>query len=367
MTRRSCFARTLSLFVMAFCMVMLLSQTGHASCGSVSCFVVIGSEQQVSPKGLLTVNFFYNYTPQSTLLGGSTGIIPAVDTQNHQMILNHHQELRTITQMLTLSLNYGITDRLGIEVAIPYKSLDHHHIDGLGVDNGGAGEETHFTDSGIGDILVNLKYNWLPTLRSMVVTGVGVYLPTGENRAADPSGNGVMEPTIQPGRGQFGLQGSIYQAYEIIPHRLNQFTSASFRHTFRNNEGYQFGDQYDLGAGVNLVTVDWLVLTTQFNYRYMVHDSCWCSLARAPVPGEPQFGNDVVVIDPNLANRKVPTTGSSYTAFTPGFTLAMGSFTDKEWLKSTKVYFFSQIPVARDFNGNLAQGVSYLVGVTQYF
>jgi hypothetical protein len=31
-------------------------QTAQASCGAVTCFVVIGSQQQVQPVGLLTVN-----------------------------------------------------------------------------------------------------------------------------------------------------------------------------------------------------------------------------------------------------------------------------------------------------------------------
>ena len=35
----------------------------EASCGSVSCFVVIGSQQQVPMAGLLTVNAIYSYTP----------------------------------------------------------------------------------------------------------------------------------------------------------------------------------------------------------------------------------------------------------------------------------------------------------------
>jgi hypothetical protein len=201
----------------------------------------------------------------------------------------------------------------------------------------------------------------------MVVTGFGVYLPTGENQAADPSGSGMMEPTAQIGRGQFGLQGSIYQTYEVIPHRLNQFVSASYRHTFRNDKGYQFGDQYDLGGGFNLVAVPWLVLTAQVNYRYMVHDNCSCSLARAPTPSDPQFGNDVVVIDPNITNRRVPTTGSTFVAVTPGFSLNMGALTDQEWAKTMQLYVYSQIPVYRDFNGNLAQGVSYLAGITKYF
>jgi hypothetical protein len=346
------------------------TQTAQASCGSVTCFVVIGSAQQVSPEGLLTVNTFYNYTKQSTLPPGQSGIIPAIDVQGRQMILNHHQELQTITQMVTLDMNYGISDRLGIEVAVPYKYLQHRHIDGLGVDNGGAGEETRFTDTGIGDIFVNLKYNALPTLTSMVVTGFGVYLPTGENKAADPAG-GVFEPTAQIGRGQIGLQGSLYGTYELIPHRLNQFATASYRHTFRNNWGYQFGDQYDLSTGFNLITAPWLVLSAQVNYRYMVHDSCSCSLAIAPVPGQTGYGDPnapLPVIDPNITNRPVPTTGSTFLAFTPGFSLNMGALLpEQKWANTMQAYFFTQIPVQSDFNGNLQQSTSYMAGITKYF
>ena len=83
----------------------------QASCGAVTCFVVIGSQQQVPQAGLLTVNTMYNYTPMR-VLDGTNGVIPAVDQSNREMILDHHQETRTITQQATLDLNYGLTDRI---------------------------------------------------------------------------------------------------------------------------------------------------------------------------------------------------------------------------------------------------------------
>ena len=345
------------------------AQTAQASCGSVTCFVVIGSQQQVSPAGLLTVNAFYNYTPQGTLLSGTNGVIPAVNLDNRELILGHHREIRTISQMYTLDLNYGVTDRFGIEVAIPYKRIKHQHLDGLGEVNGGAGDLTRFSDNGIGDILINAKYNLLPTLSSMVVTAFGVYLPTGDHNqtTAGVENAETMEPTAQLGRGQLGLQGSIYQTYEIIPHRLNQFASASYRHTFRNNFGYQFGDQFDVGLGANLVTVPWLVLSNQFNYRYMVHDSYSGSLSRSLTPSDPGFPDEVIVLDPNITNRAVPTTGSSYFAYTPGFQVSLGELIKTSLTENASVYFYSQIPIARDFNGNLAQGVSYVFGITKLF
>lgn len=99
-----------------------------ADCGGVLwvCNMFCGDRLRATgiAQGLLTVNAFYSYTPQGTLLSGTDGVIPAVDLDNRQLILGHHKEIRTITQMYTLGLNYGVTDRFGIEVAIPYKRLN---------------------------------------------------------------------------------------------------------------------------------------------------------------------------------------------------------------------------------------------------
>ena len=338
-----------------------------ASCGAVSCFVTIGSQQQIPQAGLLTFNGIYSYTPMR-LLSGTNGIIPGVETPTRELISAHHQEARTITQMATFDLNYGITERLGMEITIPYMWRTHHHTDGLGEDGpDGEGEATTFSSDGLGDMRVGLKYNVLPTLKSMVVLGFGVYLPTGLTGSVDSTG-AVMEPTTQLGRGQVGLNPTIYQTYEIIPHRLNQFAFVSYRHTFRNNKGYQFGDQWDLNGGFNLVTVPWLVLSAQLNYRYMVHDNFSSSLLRSATPADaPDFPGEPVVIDPTIQDRQVPTTGSTFLAFTPGFQLSLAGMIDSSWTRMTSMYFYSQIPVARDSNNSLAQGTSFVFGLTRSF
>jgi len=341
-------------------------QQAQASCGAVTCFVVIGSQQQVPLAGLLTVNAIYNYTPMR-LLSGTDGVIPGIDQGTRQMILDHHKEVRTVTQQATLDLNYGLTERFGLQLTLPYAWRTHRHIDGLGEDGGGAGESTNFSQNGIQDMRVGLKYNMLPTLRSMVVLGFGVYLPSGNTHAQDNVGN-LMESTGQLGRGQVGLNPTIYQTYEVIPHRLNQFASAGYRHTFRNNSGYQFGDQWDFNGGFNLVTVPWLVLSSQFNYRYMVHDNFSSALLRSATPADaPNFPGDPVVIDPTIKNRAVPTTGSTFLSFSPGFNLSLDGMIDSPWTRMTSVYFFAAIPVARDSNNSLAQGTSYIFGLTRSF
>ena len=352
-------------FILGFATVFISwagAQTAQASCGAVSCFVVIGSQQQVPQEGMLTINGTYNYTPMR-LLSGTNGLIPAANQANQRLILDHHQETRTITQTYTLDMNYGVTDRFAMQVSVPYLKRKHQHLDGVGESLDELGENTNFSDNGIGDVRVTAKYNVLPTLRNMLVLGFGMDLPSGDTRARD-SGDGVLESSGQLGRGNVGLIGSIYQTYELIPQRLNQFSYGSYRHTFRNRDGYQFGDEFLFNFGFNLVTLPWLVVTNQFNYRYLVHDNVRANLEQSA----PAFaGEEPTVIDPTVMNRRVPNTGSTYFAYTPGFQISLGDLVRSSWTDATSVYFYTQIPVARDANNNLAQGTSFVFGVTKSF
>jgi hypothetical protein len=358
----------LILGLLSVCSSWFVGQVAHAACGAVTCFVVVGSQQQVPQAGLLTFNAIYNYTPMR-LLDGTTGVIPAIDQHDQRMILDHHREIRTITQTVTFDLNYGITDRLGIQVTIPYLWRTHKHIDGLGEEGGGRGELVPFKDTGVGDVTFTGKYNILPTLRGMVVAGFGVQVPTGSTSARDEGGH-VMEAPGQLGKGQVGLIGSLYQTYELIPQRLNQFFYGSYRHTFRNNDGYQFGDEYNLNLGANGVpfaSAPWLMLTGQFHWRYMVHDNMSASLERSRVPSDGGFPGDTIVLDPTILNRSVPNTGSTYFAFSPGFQVNVGELIDMPLAKMSSAYFYAQLPIERDSNNNLAQGTSYIFGFTRSF
>jgi hypothetical protein len=349
--------------------VLTVVRTAEASCGAVTCFVVVGSQQQVPQAGLLTFNTMYNYTPMR-LLDGTNGVISAVDQENRRLIFDHHREVRTISQTMTFDLNYGITDRLGVQLTIPYLWRTHKHLDGLGEEGGGQGEPVPFRDSGIGDMIITGKYNVLPTLRSMIVAGFAVQVPTGSTSARDGE-SGLMESPTQLGRGNVGLIGSIYQTYELIPHRLNQFFYGSYRHTFRNNDGYQFGDEYNLNLGMSgqpLERAPWLVLTGQFQWRYLVHDNISASLERSATPADaPNFPGEAIVLDPNIVNRRAPNTGSTYFAFSPGFQVSLDGLINSPLTRMTSVYFYSQIPIMRDSNNNLAQEVSYIFGVTRSF
>lgn len=339
-----------ALGVVALVTLMVGPLPASASCGSVSCFVVIGSQQQVSMAGALTVNLIYNYTPMEAP-SGAGGTIPFADQGARTLTLANLNvnRISTTTRTATLDLNYGLTERLGIQVAIPYKHVESDaQIGGL--------NPVPYSERGLGDVRAALKYNVLPTLRSMLVLGVGVDFPTGSyGRFA--RGTTLAESTLQIGRGNFGVIPMIYQTYELVPHRVNQFALASYRHTFKNSDGYQFGDEINVSAGLNVIPLEstpWLTLIQQFNFRWMQNDAMDAALYQFDsTTGTP------ILLDPTVKFRSVPTTGSRYVAYSPGINLNLMNY--------ASFYFIAQIPIYRDFNGNLEQQISYVFGLSKSF
>src|ERR687895_163044 len=107
--RRSHFSFHIALAIGLIFVALFKISPAAASCGATSCFLVIGSQAGVPQQGMLTTNLIYNYVNQGDLLDGTTGIIPEVDTKGRRLIPNHHLEIRTINQVFTLDLNYGLT------------------------------------------------------------------------------------------------------------------------------------------------------------------------------------------------------------------------------------------------------------------
>ncbi len=112
----------------------------------------------------------------------------------------------------------------------------------------------------------------------------------------------------------------------------------------------------NLSAGLNIIPLEqtpWLVLTQQVNYRWMQKDSMDAALFQFN-PG----GADIL-LDPTIKHRSIPTTGSTYLAYSPGIMLNLWNY--------ASFYFIAQIPVMRDFNGNLEQQRSYVFGLSKSF
>jgi len=151
--------------------------------------------------------------------------------------------------------------------------------------------------------------------------------------------------------------GQFYQAYELIPHTLNQFFSYTYRHTFKNKFDYQFGDTHIVTGGLIYNMTSAIALSGQLNWIYNVHDRFKSALKQAGGIGSGLAGE--TDIDEDVRMRRVRNTGSSNLLLTPGITV---NFND-----STSWYFYSQVPLVQDFNGGLEQGVSFLTGFVKFF
>ncbi len=349
-------AAGIGIFIMGMAFSTVGVPKAQASCGSAACFMLTGEEGAVQGQGKLSVGLQYAYTI-SKLAPGVSGRVTSVDQEARQLVLDEHFENRTIAEITTLDVNYGLTDNFTLELLVPYRRLKHTHTIELGNDNGGAGTYEAFEHNGLGDIRVNGKYSYLPTLRSLIVLGFGVDLPTGSSHTNNINGT-LQEPTLQLGRRTWGIVPSIYQSYEIIPHVLDQFASISYQHAFTGPNSYRFGDVYVLSGGVHWTTLKILTLTGQFNWRYAVHDEFTGSLARAqdPILDPGTFPDEPIVIDPEGKRRPVSNTGSTMLAFSPGISVAVR--------ENMRAFFFAQIPVVRDFNGGLIPDVGFLFGVS---
>ncbi|MDH3503847.1 MAG: hypothetical protein OEZ41_07265 [Nitrospirota bacterium] len=337
-----------------------IPNVAQASCGAASCFLNVGNQPSVQPQGTLRTDMSYSYVPQK----GPQNRVAAVNLKTKEQILDEHQEISTISQQLQMNLNYGVTDHFTLQLSVPVIFRDHDHRVEVGIepDSGhheGEGEFENFDTSGIGDIRLMAKYGFLPSLRSLLVFGAGVEFPTGQFEA-QTGGHGagvVEEPSLQVGRGDYGVIGHVYQAYELIPHSLNQFLSYTYRHTFQNKFGYQFGDTHIVSGGLIYNITSRFALSGQFNYIYNVGDTLRSTLSQAGGIGTGLSGE--TDIDTNLRRRSVSNTGSTNLLFTPGLTL---NFND-----STSWYFYAQVPLVQDFNGGLEQGVSFLTGFVKFF
>ena len=362
----SLLSRTSTIFASCLSALMVTSMPNvtEASCGAASCFLNIGNQPSVQPKGTLRADLSYSYVPQRTPNRRVAAVVP----ESKEQILDEHFEISTITQQFAMNLNYGVTDNFTLQLTVPVLFRDHDHRvevgegpeDAVGGHHEGEGVFENFDTAGLGDIRLMAKYGFIPSLRTLLVVGGGVEFPTGNYQAqvSGHGGNVTQEPTLQAGRGDYGVLGHIYQAYELIPHTLNQFFSYTYRHTFQNKFGYQFGDTHIVSGGLIYNLTPGLAFSGQLNWIYNVHDTFRSTLLQSQPIGTGLSG-EPTEIDGTLARRPVRNTGSTNLLLTPGVTF---NFND-----STSWYFYSQIPLVQDFNDGLKQGVSFLTGFVKFF
>jgi hypothetical protein len=173
-----------------------------------------------------------------------------------------------------LFANYGITDRLDVGVAVPFQSLSldariHTSIEHLATDPDpfevhqfpdGQGDETDFrqsgTASGLGDIVIRSKWNFLRSGTAGMATTLDLRLPTGD--ADDLLGSGATQAKLAVIAGKFS----------------GRFTPrASAGYTFSSGGADFLGelpDEVSYSAGFDAVVHSRVTLTADFLGRTLL-------------------------------------------------------------------------------------------------
>ena len=185
----------------------------------------------------------------------------------------------------TLLVAYGLSERAGVFARLPYSERD------LTETEDGASEHTH--GSGLADPefygqlrLWASHFEGDVGVRAQLFAVAGVKTNWGEN---DLSRDGErLDEHVQPGTGSTDWFAGLFGSYQLNPSSA-LFYSGQYRHTGRNDSGYQYGRisllnvayEHKLGGRWDAVL--------EANYRYAGHDETDGSGAIDPDTGGTMF------------------------------------------------------------------------------
>jgi len=309
-----------------------------ATCGSANCFLVTGTEEGVSTRGVLSVDLSYRYVPLDRKLSGSRStdevLTPGIDFENRVIEPDHHREIETLNELAEIDLSYGLTGRLTLTAALPFMNRKYHeHFDDVGT----PAEAFRNTDgtTGFGDVRIGLRDALLVRHRDLLVGSLAVKTPTGAYRLLDSTGN-IGEPTLMPGTGSTDLLASVFYSHQIgAAGAWQAFASGGYRFNGENPLDYRVGDETLLSGGVERRAGPRLSWSIQANARRTERD--------------------------RYRGQRVDSTGATFVNLTPGFRVRTAE-------GSAAFYLYAPVPIHEHVNEEqLAPRAGLMLGVSKSF
>jgi hypothetical protein len=186
----------------------------------------------------------------------------------------HHDEVQTINERTILDFQVGLSNRLAVNVEVPFVARQHSHI------HHHQGEDVweSWNFSGLGDAIVRAQYSaLLPESEFGPYIGVsaGVKLSTGVTDATNPEGE-KAEVAIQPGSGSTdGIFGIFYrQTLLSLPTLTGDFSSfpiiaaVTCQFNGAGTDGWRFGNSLLAHVGTSYQFVRRANFLLQMNGRF---------------------------------------------------------------------------------------------------
>ena len=245
----------------------------------------------------------------------------------------HHDEVETRNRNWVASLDWNVSPRWSLGVALPYVDRDHLHIH----NHRGARLEERWNLRGMGDarVMANYRLGIEGTPESPRAAGLvlGVKVPTGERDQANGEGE-VAERTLQPGTGTTdAIVGAFWHGGAPLD-GWSWFARAQAQLPMKERAGFEPGRQVQLDAGARRAFGDSFALLLQANVLAKQRDS--------GAEAEPELsGQRAIFVSP----------GVSWNAS-----------------RAVQLYAFVQVPAYQKVNGvQLTADWSALAGVSWRF
>jgi hypothetical protein len=312
-----------------------------AGCGSAACPL---NTHRYLKAGWLQIGIAREYINQDRIYFGSSKSVVGAFRQPDQ----EHDEVQTINSRDILRFKYGIADRVGFNLELPFIHREHGHFN-LDQDEWEAWNFSGLSDMTVsGQVAVLLPPSEFSPYLSFLV---GAKLSTGVTNAKNAEGE-EAEVTIQPGTGSTDIIfGANYrQAILSVPGVSDGFYSTlpllvdlTYRINGKGIEDWQAGNTLIASIGTEYQFTRRAGLLFQVNGRFQEHAD-----AGRIDPAEVPPGN----------------TGGTWIFASPGLRVQLSD--------ALSAYTYTQIPVYQNVNGiqqtanlNLQFGLSFNVKVRE--
>ncbi len=286
-----------------------------ASCDAAICPLDTYSALQ-HEKGLVRLGYEVEYVKQDQPLVGTRPAGPGEFS-------GHHDEVETTTSIHRLVGTFGLTDRLSLDVGLPYILRNHHHI----LNQGGAAILEKWDFDGIGDLLVQARFALIRPVDPTLPTFSGLFgmeLPMRKRSIVNDNGEAV-DPGLTPGSESLDYLIGVTSLQTFTVHTLRgqkakwpYFMSIYYKINGTGRDGYTLGNVVSANVGTTYPLLTWLGITGQLNLQVRFRDTS---------------GNTA---------EEVGKTGGEYYFVSPGFIF---------WLTSgLEVATVLQVPVRQNVN-----------------
>lgn len=315
-----------------------ISNNVQASCGSTSCSSNTDwNEHGITRQGWST-DFRYSYSRADTLRSGSKQIVADPTATPYNGI--EAENLRTINQLLSASLDYTHAEHWGVMLQLPYVMRDHTHS--IGNADPALVSTESFNANALGDIKVVGRYRWDTGLDNQSGLGIkfGLKLATGRKDFVLNTGALPGEATLQPGNGSTDLIFGAFWTQNTPGSAWSWFTQGTIQNSISSGAQFRPGNQVNLDAGTRYAFNNALSGLLQLNAQWNDTDT-GSAAALSPLTGEASSGMQSVAVTP----------GVSY-AYTP----------------ASQLYGLLQLPVYQYVNGEqLTSNYSVSLGISHHF